>query len=189
MYRVGHSVTGANLGVCITLACANWLHFPFLISILAGYLAYKGSNAPDYLEMRWYDRKHQELRTLIPHRTLTHWFVPWLALGAYATYQVSQGSVYWVLVASYCAGALLHIILDLPNKKPILGLLPHTGICLKWWGSHEHQFLICCFTTVLMGIFIYYCFQGSWEYIANNPVTVVRDIWYQIMYEANRLVS
>ncbi|RIY31042.1 hypothetical protein CKF54_08000 [Psittacicella hinzii] len=189
MYRKGHMITGINLGVCLTIGAINWFNVPYLIAIVSGYLTYKGSMAPDYLEMRWFDREKQEIRSIIPHRTITHWLLLWVACMVFAGYKFYQGGVWWLLPFAYCAGGVLHILLDLPNKKPIPIFLPVGGTCLKWWASNEKQGIICLITSLLMAGFIYLSFIDRWQDIATEPMKYWQAFCQQVEYEMKRLAG
>lgn len=74
-----------------------------------------GGRAPDRLEVPWVDRFDQR-RSLIPHRTLTHWPPLWLVALAGA-YWVVTASIGWPtllgwLLLGYVGSGLLHLAID-----------------------------------------------------------------------------
>ncbi len=86
-----------------------------------------GGRAPDKLEIarwgRWTNRRY----SLIPHRTLTHWWPVWMGLLIYSVLLVSQADDFtqtatsWGLLGFAISG-VLHLALDVmtPTGVPIL---------------------------------------------------------------------
>lgn len=64
------------------------------------------------------------------HRTFTHSILYVFLLGA------AVGLLCKPLVLSFLVGAVMHLVLDIVNKKPILLLYPVSkGVCLKWFTA------------------------------------------------------
>lgn len=192
MYAKGHKITGLNLGVGWTVAVAANYQVSLLLAVLAGICAYVGSNAPDRMEMRWWDKEAGQMKSVIPHRTITHWFAMWLVLGFYLLeefHDAPQTGALFLLGASFCFGCLLHVVLDMPNKKPIPLFLPKPSFCLGWWGSSERQYTICFITTILMGVYIWWELREHWDYVLQNPKEVASALWQRFNHDLSLLAQ
>ena len=93
------------------------------ILLALGLLA--GSNAPDYLEVVYFEQGQRY--SLIAHRTLTHIFLMWVVLLLLTVMQISMNDVSGVLLivqwwlVGFFGGGVLHILLDMgtPTGVPI----------------------------------------------------------------------
>lgn len=81
--------------------------------------AYMGATTPDDLECPIY--RNGLRRSIIPHRTLTHWLLPWSFATGYLV--VAPGALRIALL-SYCAAALLHVLMDACTRKSVPVLFP-----------------------------------------------------------------
>ncbi len=80
------------------------------VPTVIGASMYFGASAPDWMEMpRW---KGGYRFSIIPHRTLTHWPVPWIALILYAMYLPHDAMLLSQILIGFSIGALLHIVMD-----------------------------------------------------------------------------
>lgn len=108
MKTVTHRLAGIVLAVAVISHAGDYF-------MAAGIVA--GATAPDWMEMpKWSDGMR---RSVIPHRTVTHWFLPWVAVFLYS--MMHEGA-HWALITGFTAGAMLHIAMDAmtPMGVPIL---------------------------------------------------------------------
>lgn len=138
MHPRGHHLTGAATGAIIA-GIARFAHPGFDAVhlgalVLAGWF---GGVAPDRLEF-FLIRRHR----WCPHRTITHWGIPWFALLGLAIYFVwvnaanpgAGGVLSWLLLGFF-AGGIVHLLLDWPNPTGIPWWLPFRRQSLGWWRS------------------------------------------------------
>lgn len=114
MGKTGHHITSLALAAATTTVL--WSNAPGVaIPAAAGIVA--GASAPDWTEMSWWFFGR---RSLLPHRTLTHWPVVWIALALYFAW-VGPG-----IVQSFgfgiVGGSSLHLLMDFgtPMGIPLL---------------------------------------------------------------------
>jgi inner membrane protein len=129
MTRTGHHLTGLAAGILAaglfhgTAPSLAWLIVP---------CAWFGGVAPDRLEYlgpwRW-----------VRHRTVTHWWLLWVALLGYAVY---LGGFAGALLFGFGLGGLTHLLFDLPNPMGVPALHPWHRVSLRWWRSGEHEWLL-----------------------------------------------
>lgn len=131
MTRAGHHLTSLG-AAAIAFALAHryggdpWLAFC---------LAIPGATAPDWLEVAWFSKGVRH--SLIPHRTWTHWLLPWGWLYGYALLSLDQQP--WAsAMLGFAVGGLLHLLMDLPNPSGIRFLHPfRQRISLNWWRGDQ----------------------------------------------------
>lgn len=147
MGETGHKVVGITVGVMV----AAWLRdlgYPLLFGVLGGCAAYPGATAPDWLEISGATKDwlgHWDRHSVIPHRTITHWWPIWIipvvfAVGALCCgteIENSYSRILWVLLLGFCAGGISHLLCDVPNPTgiPILGPGAKHRWSLHWWRS------------------------------------------------------
>ena len=133
MTRSGHRATAYG-AAAIAYALAHHLGQGAVTAILAALLAIPGATAPDWLEIPWFGIEGR--RSLIPHRTLTHWIVPWcLALTwALTTSEPTRASTVFM---GFVVGGLTHLVMDVPNPTGIPILLPWRRMSLNLWTGDE----------------------------------------------------
>lgn len=156
MTKIGHSITGTILGFGFFSFTYSMLQMPMLESVVSAYLCYKGANAPDTLEISSYDKNTGFRKSVIRHRTYTHWFLGWVLLfiGSIAGY--TYYSHYMVFLMGFALGGILHLITDLPNMSGIPIWHPkRRRKCLKWWKSGEHEGKISFVLLLMVIIFLY----------------------------------
>lgn len=131
MKATGHKATGLAAGL---VGCAFLLPVSPLpwLAVPAGFI---GGNFPDRIE--WLGS-----RRWVPHRTLTHWIVPWVALMVFAC--VHLDAIWASAVVGFAAGGIAHWFADLPNPMGAPLFLPGSKgrLSLKWWNSGEHDLVI-----------------------------------------------
>ena len=141
MGRTGHRLTGIAAG-CLS-ACALWSTFgPLsLAAIPAGYF---GGTAPDWLEIAHaeYSTKYQRWmrKSVIPHRTITHWWLVWVALSALLAiwpFRFQADTLIRMAGAGFVAGAWMHLLMDIPNPTGIPIATPYakSRFGFGWWKS------------------------------------------------------
>lgn len=141
MGRTGHRLTGIAAG-CLAV-CAFWptVGVPSLVAIPAGYF---GGTAPDWLEIAHaeYSAKYQKWvrQSVIPHRTITHWWPVWAALSALLVawpFRFSADPLIHMAGAGFVAGAWMHLLMDLPNPTgiPIVTPRAKSRFGFGWWKS------------------------------------------------------
>lgn len=97
-------------------------------AVLAFLCAYPGATAPDWLEIP-YGERGATRRSVIPHRTLTHFVPLWMGLLGISIWGLLQTPAVMInLLASaslgFACGALSHLALDLltPLGVPLFSL-------------------------------------------------------------------
>ena len=132
-------------------------NYPLWLMTISIYTFMLGNTAPDTLEFSRYDEsQYFKRKSLIPHRTYTHWFVLWFALFLSAGTFVYLQYHYAFPVLTYAMGGLIHLLCDLPNPTGVPFLHPKKRRkSLNWWKSGENENLI---AFVLVGISVYAMF-------------------------------
>lgn len=131
----GHWLTGVATAIAVWPLASRYGFHPALVALAL----VPGATAPDWLECPWYD-KFQHRRSLITHRTITHWWPLWLALLGYGCYRHDglEGS----LMVGFALGGFLHLLMDVPNPRGIPIFTPRARKSLNWWKSGQHELLI-----------------------------------------------
>ena len=100
-------------------------HFAFVTLVALGMLV--GARGPDRLEIPSFNRRTQTRRSVIPHRTLTHWPLFWVFLSGLCvwTWSDSQDLLLYVITSvglGFCAAGWLHLAMDImtPAGIPLL---------------------------------------------------------------------
>ncbi|MBN6741368.1 metal-dependent hydrolase [Acidithiobacillus sp. MC6.1] len=151
MGKTGHQLTGLAAG--LLTAAAGW-HFWGDASLAAIPSGIVGGTAPDWLEIAHAEfspaRQKWVRVSVIPHRTITHWWPLWvLALAAAATLSLPVTSYHlfalridiWHFVRPAClgfiAGGFMHLIMDAPNPTgiPIASPFSRSRRSLHLWRS------------------------------------------------------
>lgn len=128
-----------------------------------------GGNAPDYLEIRskvYRDIKNPKrctgTKTLIPHRTITHWLPIWMILFLFSVINIDPSfinlnivqpfiisnesntlsNILFSALLGYSIGGLVHLMVDLPNPMGIPILTPKKRFSLNLWRSGKMEPLI-----------------------------------------------
>lgn len=154
------SVTGHRwIGVAFAFWVAAWcryLKLPVVDDWCGGLAAFWGSTAPDWLELAKGVRQRHlfglfakdtwKRASVIPHRTVTHWAVLWIALLVFAsvTLRVTLPFISSVIHASlfgFAVGGVGHLICDLPNPTgvPIVTPFPAARRSLHLWKSGDRR--------------------------------------------------
>lgn len=131
-----------------------------------------GANAPDYLEIRkkvYRDVKNPKrctgTKTIIPHRTITHWLPIWILMLLFAIVNINPeylnipfihklqiennlnySNYIFSLILGYAIGGLTHLLTDIPNPMGIPILTPYKRFSLNLWRSGKMEpLIISCF--------------------------------------------
>tara|TARA_B100000700_G_scaffold267699_1_gene307765 strand:- start:31817 stop:32401 length:585 start_codon:yes stop_codon:yes gene_type:complete len=149
-------------GIALSLATYTFTNDINGIGYIAAIGTILGAKAPDYLEIRTKvkdeNKKVIGTRTLITHRTITHWLPLWLIAGLFLLIQFEQSyfpffsnynfnnnevsNYIFSFFLGYVIGGLLHLITDLPNPMGIPIIHPKKRFSLNLWKSGKLEFLI-----------------------------------------------
>ncbi len=97
-------------------------HFSFVTLVALGMLL--GARSPDRLEIPSFHRPTKTRRSVIPHRTLTHWPQLWIVITAscWFTWQTSTDVLLYAITSTglgFCAAAWLHLFMDIMTPMGI----------------------------------------------------------------------
>ena len=138
----GHIKSGLAATLLLTALAPEYFSSVKGITLnIALLMFFLGNLAPDLLEVRI-----SKERTLIPHRTITHY--PWLYIaiaGGVLAYngvaEISSESWFYPVMA-FCAGAIMHLICDIPyGKLPYLLPTRKAGFQLISFESWLNRFV------------------------------------------------
>jgi membrane-bound metal-dependent hydrolase YbcI (DUF457 family) len=148
MGPAGHHLTGLAAG--ILTAAAGWHAFG-ASSLVAIPMGWSGGTAPDWLEIahaEFSSSRQKWVRvSVIPHRTITHWWPLWVALAFVVVTMLfhvlhlfaarDAEIVIRMALAGFVAGGVMHLLMDLPNPTgiPILSPFARSRKSLRWWRS------------------------------------------------------
>ena len=152
MGRTGHHFTGLAAGLLV--AAAGWHAFG-ASSLAAVPFGWSGGTAPDWLEMahaEFSGSRQKWIRvSVIPHRTITHWWLLWLVPALlvtvwpfhipdfhfFASRTLAISGVLRMALAGFTAGGVMHLLMDVPNPTgiPILTPLARSRFGFGWWRS------------------------------------------------------
>ena len=111
---------GGHYATALALALAGAILLPHGLAFALGAAA--GADAPDYLELPRFDALGRR-RSLIAHRTWTHYWPFWAALAAFAVVTMPWAAGSALVAFGYALTCLLHLSMD---------ILTPTGIPLHW---------------------------------------------------------
>ena len=158
MTKTGHLLTGLALMTAMT----GFREAALLVGILLG------CTAPDYLEMSYRDIHNRwDYGRLIPHRTLTHWVLPWVGLllaGIFLPMEyllpeigianVITTHIRWGIVG-FASGGVLHLFCDWMTPMGIPFLRPFgKRHSLRWYrtGGLGELLAVACICVICMGV-------------------------------------
>lgn len=137
MKSTSHRLSGVALGGAIFVGLPTGTGPEAILAALA---AYAGSTAPDRLEIpRWKEEgfwpwsRRKVRHSAIPHRSLTHWVLPWLLLAGAGVWQG------WPILWALALGGLLHCLLDgmTPMGVPVIDPRKRLSLNLVRGGFSE----------------------------------------------------
>lgn len=111
---------GGHYATALALAFAGATLLPHGLAFALGAAA--GADAPDYLELPRFDVLGRR-RSLIAHRTWTHYWPFWAALAAFAVITMPWAAGLALVAFGYALAGLLHLGMD---------ILTPMGIPLRW---------------------------------------------------------
>lgn len=97
-------------------------HSAFVTLVALGMLL--GARGPDRLEIPGFDRRTQTRRSVIPHRTLTHWPLLWVFVTVLCwwSWGECQDLMLYVMTSvglGFCAAGWLHLAMDIMTPSGI----------------------------------------------------------------------
>ncbi|MGZ8918093.1 MAG: metal-dependent hydrolase [Methylobacter sp.] len=106
---------------------ANVDHSAFATLVALGMLL--GARGPDRLEIPSLNKRTKVRRSVIPHRTLTHWPPLWVIMTAacWSLLDETQDILLYTVASvgiGFCAASWLHLIMDIMTPSGIPLLLP-----------------------------------------------------------------
>lgn len=111
---------GAVLSVVTAEKAGGSLNWSMVAGMMAGALI--GARSPDILEVPMITLAGRI--SVIPHRTWTHWWLPWIAVSIWlSTLLKAEHWAFWInaVVVGFIATSLMHLCMDLfsPTGIPI----------------------------------------------------------------------
>lgn len=180
MSKTGHHF--ANLCVAAALVAAQ----PSAQNIITGAAAFAASSAPDSFEGVYYwgrsfffFGRNQRL-SLVPHRTITHWPLLWLALLVLSTLALRHGASqigptwFFAIVRGVSLGALVHLFLDAFSPMGIPVFNPfgtRRRIAALYTTGSVRELLLLAPIALLCGGFTYL----RWEMFAAHATALVQS--------------
>jgi inner membrane protein len=146
--NLGHRLTGIGAGGVAAGVVLVQLQNP-VYAMAAGVVGFAGSTAPDWLELAW-TSPFGVRYSLIPHRTWTHWLLPWLLLFAFSLlHPALSHSISGAMLSAFCIGGLTHLLMDWPNPMGIPVLHPTRRSSLRLWASGKNELVLVLVTWVV----------------------------------------
>ncbi|WP_199438708.1 metal-dependent hydrolase [Vibrio owensii] len=115
-----------------------------------------GSIGPDWLELPYPSKDSSGKRVykrVIPHRTITH-ILSWWLIAAWISYTYSVGDelfghsfpetddqLYFSIFTAFLFGGVIHLVCDVPNKRPISIFFPWDRFKLNLWKSASNEYV------------------------------------------------
>lgn len=137
MTKSGHRLTAGAFAIASAILMANGsvplnavpveYHLAYAALFAVGVMA--GASAPDWLEIVTHVGNRR--LSLIPHRTLTHWWPVWFG-AAYLVW--TSHALPWftaVIAFGFIASAILHIVMDSFSVSGVPFLLPMRRFSVK----------------------------------------------------------
>ncbi|RZI60406.1 MAG: metal-dependent hydrolase [Pseudomonas sp.] len=110
------SSKGAHFAVGVLVAAASVylardIFTPWQLLLLACGCVW-GSSSPDWMEISgwaWWGTRY----SLIPHRTITHWMMAWIAATIWTMgHALTDGTFIWCIAAGFTLSGLTHVLMD-----------------------------------------------------------------------------
>lgn len=135
MRGTGHNVTGFAAGlIAAPMVASDPIEYA-----LTGLAAWLGGTAPDWLEMPY--SKNGGRLSLIPHRRITHWVIPWALLFFGSASSLGEHPAALALFG-FAIGGLTHLAMDIPNPAGIPLIHPWKRTSLQLWKSGQYEGLL-----------------------------------------------
>ncbi|MGP9768274.1 metal-dependent hydrolase [Halomonas sp. AOP13-D3-9] len=133
---------GASAGVIITPS------YGVMPGLAVAAMALPGSTAPDWLEIRIGPA------TLIPHRTVTHWLLPWLGLAGVSAASLPDAPLLAALLFGFSVGGLSHVIGDAGTPSGVPVWHPAKRHSMRLWDGGTSEFWPVLLAWVIAAILI-----------------------------------
>lgn len=144
MTGLGHRLTGPAAAM-IAGALAVMAAWEPRLQVAAAGIALCTTRLPDTLELR----NRFTGRSLISHRTITHWGLGWVAAAAFA---MAHDSIPAAALLGASIGSLVHLLGDAPNPMGVPWIFPWRRVRLGQrglWRSGQHEVsMVVAFSTV-----------------------------------------
>lgn len=145
MTRDGHRVTGVAIGL-VAASLMFKEHQNLIYSIVCFFIGVIGGSAPDWLEVYWW---HNGIRrSLIKHRTITHWLPLWVIFTIYCWMNIKQHEL-CIAGFGFGMGGLMHLAMDIPNPMGVPIIHPWKRFSFKWWKSGENEVILALVTNAI----------------------------------------
>jgi len=120
-------------GICASLGLLIEPLVGFMPAAMLVIASIPGATAPDWLEIRIGNR------TLIPHRTITHLLLAWLAMIAVSVPLIITNPLPGALLMGFAIGGFSHWIGDAGTPMGVPIWHPSHRVTFNWWktGSSE----------------------------------------------------
>lgn len=141
--NTGHRLTGIGAAM-LSYALSEFLSKKLkldlgMLNYVCAAAALSGANAPDWLEVATRTVDGQR-KSLIPHRTITHWLPLWIAGLAWGIFNVGTGVSSFVI--GFTIGGLMHLAMDWPNPMGIPIWVPWRRVSGRLWKSGKREILL-----------------------------------------------
>lgn len=143
MTGMGHRLTGVGAAF-IAAALMRFNSGTEAQQVIAWFVAMGTTRIPDLIEFPTFQNGYIK-NSLIPHRTITHWPLLWIALWWYCN---TFGGYIAAAGLGIAVGAMTHILWDAPNPMGIPWFLPHKRLSFGrrgLWRSGRGDYLIAVF--------------------------------------------
>jgi membrane-bound metal-dependent hydrolase YbcI (DUF457 family) len=126
-----HRLFGLAFGVSAAAIVTPLYGVPAGVAVTVA--SFPGATAPDWMEIRRGDF------TVIPHRTITHWPAPWLALLAISIAWFPYSPLGAAVLLGFSLGALSHVLGDAGTPSGVPVWHPGKRHSLKLWDSRSSE--------------------------------------------------
>lgn len=156
MTKMGHRKTGVGLALC-GAAVALYSGYSGVEAIVVDIVAMAASSLPDSMEMKWWSRGQRY--SLIPHRTATHWLLPWVSLATWLIWDIHHQQTVPIyanaILLGVAFGCIGHITMDCltPMGVPIINPFSRSSLRLIKSGNPAVEGGVAAITAAL-GMFL-----------------------------------
>lgn len=128
----GHKLFGLGLATASAACLSPFIGGEAALALVAG--SYPGTTAPDWMEVRIGGFR------LIPHRTITHWLLLWVALGAVGVWLMQSSLLPGALLTGFALGGFSHWLGDFGTPMGVPVLHPTRRKTLGLWGTGKGEY-------------------------------------------------
>jgi len=136
MNAIAHTLTGLSAALVGAASLHAWTRDP-LLAFAFGAGVVLAARAPDWMEVsRWETRgflfwARKVRRSLIPHRTWTHWWPIWMGLFGLGLNLWDQSPVGAAALCGFGLGGALHVGSDWITPEGVPGFMPNQKHSLR----------------------------------------------------------